>query len=443
MSQKNRCLAVAAVTALLCAACAADAQIPAKYSITDLGTLANSTINPTGVNASGVVVGYSNVPTLNSGGILVSSPHAFKTGPNGAGGAQDMGLMPYLPGTVAGTYARGINDSGLIVGYGTTAVPAASSKANFNHAFTSNGTTFTDIGTLGPSVITLSNGVTTANNSIAYGVSNSGYVTGYGTNAQNGATTASTFHAFRFNSKTETSLSGSDDLGVLTGGTSSYGYAVNNAGTVVGRSTLGGTTDYHAFRNTLGGSMQDLGSLGGNSEALAINSAGTMVGDSYTLSGATGVQQAFRLTTNENGITAADRLFPGTGAHVGTIGSVATGINDEGLIVGYYNVDTTLSSYVYHAFLYGNQGYDVNNYAGYDLNNYLLNGAGWTLQYAYGINSVGQITGYGTINGATHAFLLTPFVSTPNSVPEPGSLSLCGGLFAVGATLMRRRRLRR
>ena len=70
-----------------------------------------------------------------------------------------MGLMPYTPGTVAGTYARGINDSGMIVGYGTTAVPAASTKSNYNHSFIStNGTTLTDIGTLGAATITLKSG---------------------------------------------------------------------------------------------------------------------------------------------------------------------------------------------------------------------------------------------------------------------------------------------
>ena len=434
MSFLNRCLSAAFAATVTGIASVAGAQVPLGYNIIDLGTLANSTITTTGLNASGVVVGFSNVPTLNSGGITVSSPHAFTTG---AGGARDMGLLPYTPGTVAGSYARGINDSGLIVGYGTTAVPAASTKANFNHAFISNGTTFTDIGTLGPSTLTLANGVTTANNSIAYGVSNSGYVAGYGTNAQNGAATAVTFHAFRFNSNTETALSGADDLGVLAGGTSSYGYAVNNAGTVVGRTTLGGTTDYHAFRDNLNGTMQDLGTLKGYSEGLAINSAGTIVGDSYDGAGSTGAQEAYRLTVGENSITTADKLFPGTGAHVGTIGSSATGINDAGIIVGYFNVDTTLSGYTYHAFVYGNQGYDVNNYQKYDLNNYLLNGTGWTLQYAEGINSAGQIAGYGTINGATHAFLLTP----TSAVPEPGSVGLCIGLAVAGAGFVRRRRV--
>ncbi len=444
MSSHNRFAAFLTVLALSGLASAAHAQVPFFYNITDLGTLANSTINPTAINASGVVVGYSNVPTPNSNGIIVSSPHAFKTGPNGAGGAQDMGLLPINPNTVGGTYARGINDSGLITGYGTTAVAGASTVANYNHVFISkpNTNTLTDIGTLGPATLTLANGVKTANNSIGYGVSNSGYVTGYGTNAQNGATTATTFHAFRFNSNTETALSGQDDLGVLAGGTSSYGYAVNDAGTVVGRSTLGGTTNYHAFRDTLGGTMQDLGTLGGNSEALAINSAGTIVGDNYDYSGSIGVQQAYRLLSNENGITTADKLFKGVGTAFGSYGSSATAINDAGIIVGYINTDATLTTYIYHAFVYdptSNTGTGITG-QGYDLNNYLNNGAGWLLQYAYGINNSGQITGYGTIGGQTHAFLLTA-APAATAVPEPGALALlaCSALSGVGFLARRKR----
>ena len=35
-------------------------------------------------------------------------------------------------------------------------------------------------------------------------------------------------------------------------------------------------------------------------------------------------------------------------------------------------------------------------------------GAGWTLTEALGLSDTGYITGYGTINGVTHGFLLTP-----------------------------------
>ena len=66
-----------------------------------------------------------------------------------------------------------------------------------------------------------------------------------------------------------------------------------------------------------------------------------------------------------------------------------------------------------------------------DLNNLLASGSGtgWNLQYAYGVNNSGHIVGYGTIGGATHAFLLTP-VPTPE--PSTALLALAGlaGLLA-------------
>jgi hypothetical protein len=52
-----------------------------------------------------------------------------------------------------------------------------------------------------------------------------------------------------------------------------------------------------------------------------------------------------------------------------------------------------------------------------DLNNQVTNLDGWVLQTAESINDSGQIVGYGTRDGNTRAFLLTP-------VPEPSTLLL-------------------
>jgi probable HAF family extracellular repeat protein len=53
-----------------------------------------------------------------------------------------------------------------------------------------------------------------------------------------------------------------------------------------------------------------------------------------------------------------------------------------------------------------------------DLNNLIPPKSGWVLEYAASINNRGQITGSGTINGETHAFLLTPISSPPRLNPE-------------------------
>jgi hypothetical protein len=43
-----------------------------------------------------------------------------------------------------------------------------------------------------------------------------------------------------------------------------------------------------------------------------------------------------------------------------------------------------------------------------DLNNLIPAGTGWVLQEGAAINDTGQIAGYGTLHGQTHAFLLIP-----------------------------------
>ena len=43
-----------------------------------------------------------------------------------------------------------------------------------------------------------------------------------------------------------------------------------------------------------------------------------------------------------------------------------------------------------------------------DLNDLIPPNSGWVLILANAINNKGEITGYGTIDGANHAFLLTP-----------------------------------
>src|SRR3981081_1770205 len=77
--------------------------------------------------------------------------------------------------------------------------------------------------------------------------------------------------------------SGMQDLGSLGG--SSYALALNSSGEVVGYfvTTLG---DLRAFLWTANGSMQDIGTLGGaNSVAFGINDAGEVSGWAVTTSG--------------------------------------------------------------------------------------------------------------------------------------------------------------
>jgi probable HAF family extracellular repeat protein len=180
------------------------------------------------------------------------------------------------------------------------------------------------------------------------------------------------------------------NLGTL-GGTSSYGFAINNAGQVTGSSWTTGDAATHAFLYTgtpgSGGLMHDLG--GNSSRANGINDSGQIVGSSLMTD-----YFAFLYTGT-----------PGSGGvmhDLGTLGgtnSQAQDVNDSGQIVG---SSLLTGNFNFHAFLYtGTPGVDGMMHD--------LGTLGGSESFASAINNSGHIVGTSKVvdNYPPRAFLYT------------------------------------
>ena len=95
---------------------------------------------------------------------------------------------------------------------------------------------------------------------------------------------------------------------------------MNEAGQVVGSSSLVPSGEIHAFSWTQAGRMIDLGTLGGETRAVAVNAAGQVVGFSYWRD--THLEHAFSWTQEGSMVDLGG---------LGGFDTSAIGINDSGL----------------------------------------------------------------------------------------------------------------
>jgi len=192
-----------------------------------------------------------------------------------------------LYGTLNETYATGINDSGMVVGYsGIARTDALLWSPNGSRQV---------LGTLGGKYAQ------------ALAINNLGQVVGWSSLAGN-----SSYHAFLW-----TQAGGMQDLGFEVSPN-----AINDNTEIVGYYEPVQNV-WHAFLWTQAGGLQDLGTLGGtNSQAYGINAAGHVTGSAE---GADGTNHAF-LWTAQGGM---QELVPGE-----TFPSGGAAINDSDQVVG-------------------------------------------------------------------------------------------------------------
>jgi len=352
------------------------------FTIKDLGTLGGTTSWGLSVNNSGQVAGAS----YSKDNVM----RAFLW--NGAT-MTDIGVLSGNQSDSGAGY--GINNLGQITGASGNIASPLNLWPNFSgdpRAFLWESGVMKGMGTLSGGTCLEGSGYSTwyTSKAAAFGINDLGHVTGFSCTSD-----PNTYHAFLWNGTTM------QDIGILPaqGYFLSVGFAINNRDQITGASTCTVSDPelvvYHAFFWN-GQTMQDIGTLGAlESFGEAINDAGQIAGFVWDYS-YSNVHAFFW-----NGTTMMD------------IGDgYSHGINNLGQIVGESG----------HAFFWDGSTM-------WDLNNQLVDQSGWTvLTSAQAINDVGQITGYGTIAGQVHAFLLTP-------VTAGGTVSVVTDLPAAAFTI--------
>jgi probable HAF family extracellular repeat protein len=300
---------------------------------------------------------------------------------------RDLGPLPW----VADDVLPNINDSGEVSFWRATADGAV-------HAFAVNAGSELDLGTLRGHA-----------SSVSRGLNARGEIVGWSVSGRNLVDSLATTHAFLY------SLGRMLDLGTL-GGRDSQATGINEAGQIVGVSTLPDRTR-HAFLYCQG-KLTDLGALprGGYSTASGINRSGVIVGAAETA-----IHLIHAVVWTSNTIRDLGTLPAGTRSR-------AIGLNDKGEVVGFSEAEGE----EIHGFLYangvmrdlGSLGNDpiranaindrgqivgmsgVNKYARHafiwqdgkmeDLNRLVAGELSWRLGEAYDINNHGQILCAGT-----------------------------------------------
>jgi probable HAF family extracellular repeat protein len=317
----------------------------AAWTVTDLGVMSDwGTSNATGINNNGQIVGYASTGEYTDSGLDIEHAVLWSNGT-----MTDLGVIGGSSASLS-SYAYGINDNGQVVG---TAQVTGGTTSN---AFLYSGGSMQDLGFTGS----------------ANGINSTGQITGSNTTTNHGFVrdsngtvtdigTLSTYagarsHGSAINSTGQVAAydaigsgqgataagwiwtNGTRQATGALGGSNSTIYGINNAGQAVGTAETQFATYTHAFLYS-NGQRIDLGTLGDSSQAEAINNLGQVVGMSDGVFSDGLTTHAVLWTINADGsvtMTDLNDLIEGQGWYLGE----ATGINDKGQIVGWGYTDS-------------------------------------------------------------------------------------------------------
>ncbi len=346
------------------------------YAVTDLGTLGGTNGMAYSINNQEQIVGAAQT--------VMGNDHAFLF---------ENGRMMDL-GTLGGSnsWAYGISDRGWMVG-------AADLPWTNMHAFLCTN------GLMGPAMMDL--GTLGGSNSAAWMIDMHDEMVGWA-----GLTNGSQ-HAFFMTNFIPGQMM---DLGA-GGGTNSVAYCISSNRMVAGYALMSdGSMEPLMSTNALFGSssMMDM-SMGGmgasGGQMWAINNLGNTAGMAQMLGG-----NFHAVVSGSGGMMGRMNVDLGT---LGGTNSVAYCLTDAGTVAG----SAQFTNGMMHAFI-------VTNALGgmvrmMDLNDLIPTNSGWVLMEARGMNSAGQITGWGMHAGHTNAFLLTP-VAGPTMISSAPRSEIVG-----------------
>jgi probable HAF family extracellular repeat protein len=248
------------------------------------------------------------------------------------------------------------------------------------------------------------------NRSQGNGINNAGQVVGYSTLLS----PAGRDHAFVYSNGTMTDL---NSLVTSSGGRVAWTAAsINDIGQIVGSSDTDSGGADNAFLYS-GGTLSDLGTLGDHynfSQSTAINASGQVTGRTVIPGASFPPDHAF--------------LDDGTMHDLGTLGgtnSFGYDINDSGQVVGAAYTSDPFA----HAYRYDGTMHDLGTLGG-------------TTSFAYGINNNGQVVGFAsTGSGADHAFLysgstMTDLGTLGETFPNSYAYGINSSGQIVGSTAM-------